>query len=1154
MTYNDDRLREEDIRTRKNALDIRQSFLIQAPAGSGKTALLIQRYLALLAHVAQPEHILAMTFTRKAAGEMNKRILEALRAAREGGPVDNDYDKQTRHLAEAALAQDVKQGWRLIEQPSRINVMTIDAFCMRILRQTPILNRWGMFPRVNESPQTRFADIIDEALCEADAEEAKAWETILGTLDNNAVALIKNLEQLLAKREQWLPIFYRHDLTEFRALLEQTLTEEITQELSHTKKRLLAVCPASMFSLMRNIAKRIEENEKSPDAKLEALVRTLTICAERGELPEVRQDELCHWKILVDWLLNKKGKPRKTLTRNEGFFSKKKGNDAEKEAMRDFLDTMLDENIAYRLHRIRLLPSNMYSEQSWKLVEALLFILLRLYARYQTNCARDGVIDFTEVLLSALNVLIPQNENMPSDLLLLLDMRIEHLLIDEFQDTSIAQKRLIEALISGWQPDDGRTLFAVGDPMQSIYQFRQAEVGIFLEAQENKKIGDVPLRTLSLTRNFRSDARLVDWCNDVFSDVFPQDSNALSGAVVFQRSAHERKAKAATRAACVELFTNEKEEAGYIAEQVEICLKRENGNIALLVRSRSHLRAILPALRERNIDFSAVNLDKLTQRGVISNLAMLTRTLIQPNDEIAWMTVLRAPWCGLMLEDYVALARARIANCGDDENKKRDWRETIHNYDAIKTLSEDGQKRLSFLLRAWRAAYENANAQRLTTRVYDLWLRLNGDSCIDDADERFAAKLFFDTLEVFETSNDRYDWSLFMERLDSVFLPENEHLESSRRVKVMTLHQAKGLEFDVVMIPCLTRSTRKDESSLLRWRQRANGLLLAARETEQVNQEATLGNYLKALAAEEQSNELIRLMYVGATRARDYLLLTGVLEVEKTDDQENWRWKEPPAGSMMALGWQALRRINALPAPISGDDGMDVDAGRDKPFTLPLLRLSFEAFSQYVSNERVSDKPIIGDTDDKHSPDFQLTFNIENYVSRQIGILVHRRLASVGIAGGETLRDWLFIDEGKQRRLFAQELVELGVPETYLDKAIARAFRVMRGVTGDAFAQWMLDPAREDAHNEWTLSMDEGKLIRIDRYFIDQGIRWIIDYKITDTVATGEDLETWLDGQAQRYRGQLRNYATFLRTIGDMPLKTVLYFPLLQRQVEVVVD
>src|SRR4029078_11792502 len=112
------------------------------------------------------------------------------------------------------------------------------------------------------------------------------------------------------------------------------------------------------------------------------------------------------------------------------------------------------------------------------------------------------------------------DEDNPTDLALALDMRLQHILVDEFQDTSITQMKLLQMLTAGWLPDDGRTLFCVGDPMQSIYRFRQAEIGLFLAGQQNR-LFNVPMQALRLQTNFRSTQPVVQWINEQFPFVLP---------------------------------------------------------------------------------------------------------------------------------------------------------------------------------------------------------------------------------------------------------------------------------------------------------------------------------------------------------------------------------------------------------------------------------------------------------------------------------------------------------------------------------------------------------------------------------------------------------------------------------------------------------
>src|SRR5262249_42141041 len=127
------------------------------------------------------------------------------------------------------------------------------------------------------------------------------------------------------------------------------------------------------------------------------------------------------------------------------------------------------------------------------------------------------------------------NEGEPTDLMLALDYRIRHVLVDEFQDTSHSQFELLKRLTSGWEPGDGRTLFLVGDPMQSIYRFREADVALFVRAW-NEGIGGVRLEPVALSANFRSDAGIVEWVNASFERIMPSEDDVTRGAVRYAPS------------------------------------------------------------------------------------------------------------------------------------------------------------------------------------------------------------------------------------------------------------------------------------------------------------------------------------------------------------------------------------------------------------------------------------------------------------------------------------------------------------------------------------------------------------------------------------------------------------------------------------------
>jgi ATP-dependent exoDNAse (exonuclease V) beta subunit len=192
-----------DVAARERALEPGRSCLVQAPAGSGKTELLIQRFLALLARVERPEEIVAMTFTRKAAGEMRERIVAALDAALAGTATDSPHAQRTRELALAALDADRRHGWHLVAHPARLAVVTIDAFAAGLARQAPLATGMGGTPRFEELAAPRYLAAARAALEAAPAANA-AWRRLLAHADNDAAGAITLIADLLSKREQWI--------------------------------------------------------------------------------------------------------------------------------------------------------------------------------------------------------------------------------------------------------------------------------------------------------------------------------------------------------------------------------------------------------------------------------------------------------------------------------------------------------------------------------------------------------------------------------------------------------------------------------------------------------------------------------------------------------------------------------------------------------------------------------------------------------------------------------------------------------------------------------------------------------------------------------------------------------------------------------------
>jgi ATP-dependent helicase/nuclease subunit A len=1105
-----------DADARERALDATRSFLVQAPAGSGKTELLVQRFLALLARVERPERIVAITFTRKAAGEMRERIVAALRDATSAKPPPSPHAARTRSLAQAALEQDARLGWQLLAHPARLAVWTIDALCAAFAQRAPLATRLGAAPRYEENAEALYLAAARDALDGAAADDPH-WRSLLDTLDNDAGRAVRLLAGLLARRDQWLRFVDGGDTEALRTALERTLALEIEGELAQIAAAFPSSCSSALASFERYAASVF-----SSAIDTEALAEALERCAGAGGLPPPTLAALDDWRALAGWLLVANGAAfRATVAQRDGFPPRGSGaGNEERKRRKEGMTSLLAElaavpGLAAALDAARRLPPPRYDDETWARACSLLALLPGLAARLLLVFRDARAVDFAHGTMAALDAL--GTEEAPSEFLLALDLRIEHLLIDEFQDTSFTQLELIGRLTAGWQYGDGRTLFAVGDPMQSIYRFREAEVRIFVDAQRAGRVGAVPVEALGLSQNFRAQAALVDWVNRRFPAILGQRSDPWRGTVAFAEATVVLPALAGPPAT-LDLGRNAREEAAAAVARIGAAQAESSGSIAILVRARAHLAAVLPALRDAGIAFTAIDVDALSERQAVLDLVSLTHALVQPADRLAWLAVLRAPWCGLALPDLFAIVAAAGASESDSVAA------TLSAPDKLAGLSDDGRTRLERLARCLRPALAARGRATLSARVRGAWLALGGPATVPEAIDLAAAERYFALVDRHERAGDIADWAAFVAALDVLRAEPDAVPEGS--VQVMTLHRAKGLEFDVVIIPGLARETSASEESLLRWRRRPHGLLLAPARARS-GQRVPLFDYLRFVGAAEEEAELARLLYVGCTRAKRRLHLVAALDALETEG-DSPKWDPPPAGSSLARMWSSLADMVEAPRASA------VASVRAIPAAPPLRRLPADWAPPSPADGIASPMAIDRTVD-------ALPFDWAHATARHVGVVAHRWLLAIardGLARWDAAR--IEAASAPIRAALAYE----GVDEADLDAAKAQVQAVLRSAIADGRGRWLLSGDRAEAASEWALAGSDGGAIAhvvLDRTFVESGVRWIVDFKTG--FHEGGDVEAFLDREVLRYRAQLERYARIVAALERRQIRLALYYP-----------
>ena len=318
------------------------------------------------------------------------------------------------------------------------------------------------------------------------------------------------------------------ELTRFRDELEASLRHAVCTELAEIRHRVQAAlgdAGKNSVSLARYAAQNLQSS--APEN------RVALLCSIE-DLPGEDPAEIELWLGLRDFFLNKSGKLWSRLTVKNGFPAAFRTADHTSSVARSCslrsAAARKRKDLAAALGRLEFLPPVTYTGEQWECVRSLLVVLPLAAAELKVVFAERGTCDFIEVSQAALAALDPAE---PSQLALSLGCRIQHVLVDEFQDTSVAQVELLKRLTAEWAIGDGNTLFLVGDPMQSIYGFRKAEVSLFEDARRGRA-GLPLLEPHELFVNFRSTSPLVGWYNRVFGEVL-REPNGRPAAVKYNR-------------------------------------------------------------------------------------------------------------------------------------------------------------------------------------------------------------------------------------------------------------------------------------------------------------------------------------------------------------------------------------------------------------------------------------------------------------------------------------------------------------------------------------------------------------------------------------------------------------------------------------------
>ena len=1058
----------EDEKAREEAVKPDKSFIVWAPAGSGKTDLLIARYLKLLSLADSPEEIVAVTFTNKATNEMRRKILNNLDDARSKKEPENKHAKHMISLANRVLKRDKEKNWHLNDSPDRLRIQTIDGLCAFLTQRMPILASFGAQPDVTDDAKPLYERAIDETLNSLDKDKKffHSVDKIILHNGNDIPKLRNSVINMLETRDLWL-----------EQVFEKSTKKEMQQELKDKIKEEL-----------EGVAEIFPEECKQEVVKLLGIPR----------FPDCDIENLSVWHNISGELLTKSGTWRKTSILKSLIEKLKQSNSPRK-----------------RLQKIADLPYSAESlEKGWDLIDTAKELLKRTAAQLDATFAECNLIDFTGISQHAVSAL--GDDDCPTDIALSLDYQIKHLLVDEVQDVSLSQYELLCGLMREWSVGDGRTLFLVGDPQQAIYGFRGAEVRFFLKIFNEKKLGNTPLdESLTLKKNFRSSPYLVKWVNEIFTQIFPEE-NLSEGAVPFFDSVATNPESDTSYMQDHYVYGDVNKEEGKkineIIKEIKKTDPEKKKTIAILVRNRSHITKILPILkRDKTISFNAVDIFELSGQPVIQDLLALTRAFLFPGDRTAWLACLRAPWCGLTIESLSILC---------EENKKDTIWQRIGNNKLVSKLQKDEKKRLeNFKLNMQTAIKQHATPTR--DIIEALWYRLGGPVTLKDENEFEYAKEYFSLLEEVTKGGMTADFQELKRRIDE--LNVSYISDESNPVEIMTMHKAKGLEFDHVILPGLNRRCGSSEYPLLTT---LSGSKVVAVKPKSGEEKQSIYDFMCAFKKRAEHNEERRILYVAATRARETIhLIAG-----------NLYESGPYGGSSLSYLWPGVENDFEKEIQEDKDPAKDNKMPDKKTRRLP---------SNWILPEDIQVKslwapPIENITED----DLEfIEFKWAGETIKIVGIVVHRTLQQIAEDG---IENWTVERLESEKHNFKKLFHQYGVPLDEREKALNYIFDALTNMLNDKCGQWILSKEHNDQHNEYRVSgIVNDRLIRrvIDRTFIDKDrVRWIIDYKTSPH--EGTDLDNFLYEQKEKYKPQLEEYAALMEGFGEKNVKLGLYFPL----------
>jgi ATP-dependent helicase/nuclease subunit A len=1137
------------------ALALDKNISVTAGAGSGKTRILVDRFLKIaFGNPALTKQIVAITFTEKAAAEMQERIA----------------DEVNKQLQAANLETTDRKKLQIIrDQLNSAHISTIHGFCMRLLQEFPIeanvtpdftiLDPIRQQVLMHKAIQTTLEILDKEAITESEAD----WFTLFLALprrriiDMLKVSLEKPFETMIIARD-----FSKRSKDEYI----QFLTE---RWLKHFQSIITYESIQQIFLMV----KQIIENDN------------IEIKTEKGQELEQLLQSFYDEYMQNENTVRAKGiflRVAEAFTKNDGkaysnlsFLGKKEswGPFVQKTLIQlsDFLEPL-------QLNIIQMDPGSPPDETDEKWYD-LFMTFLKLHQDVFNNFKKvkeeQGVLDFEDLQIRTLDLLKNSEETRQK-----LHSRFKYIMVDEFQDTNPVQWQIVELLASEKDHLSVDKIFVVGDPKQSIYGFRDADIRIFKDVVNSfaSKSGELFSEhydgNIIFRESFRFLPQINAFINHFFGQILQPDANnpfeVAYENLTAQRNIPEK--------GLVELVVFDEEnpgqsEAEYMALKINELINSQAiihedkdgqnkrpvryGDIAILIRDRSSLSDIEFALRQYNIPFKTVGGIGFWQRQEIYDIYHVLRFLANPADDLALVGILRSRL--FLLPDNAVFLMSDNDGIGFMNKLK-----LLQNDYRLADNDKQQVQNTYTLIEKWLNLRERLNLSELLNIILDdtkLFAQLNAEF---SGDQRTA------NLQKVVELADSFDQSgpggmkSFLDIIDDLInreVAEGEAflaLDDISSVKIMTIHVSKGLQFPIVFTPYLNRSMRSVGSDIMLDRELGMAVTFKNEEDyygDRAN-ENTLYRLLRIRQRYKDLAETKRIFYVGVSRASEYLFLSATVKGQKARRDSMFGWlNDCLVGEAKSAYFPGLLQFNDFQIQIinsyePSQKKDDISAGFKQ--LLNELAGPQDSIEDNSGLQLVQEIPLVS-----HSRIFSATALMtfardpeEYYRHYHLGFfegdyeqsLLQKSDDLDSLLKGKIVHRFLEIYDGSQAQeiiekiLFDFEIYDKEINSRLKDELISIHLMMSQSGNGKSIL------AAKEYMNEvpLTMQLDEdfftGTIDRLQKS--DNGNWEVFDYK-TNKVSNANFEET-----AQKYDIQMQSYALLLSRLypGQKEYRVVLYF------------